>query len=120
MNWTGSIALPDQVTGVEVESEFGAMIECFQGTLGSVDVKGNFGRMNFQGEPHTALTEHIQDRIESLGQQIEAGIDHARRDRRKRIQQVPDAAAGESVDHVDAKLLGRPGRVLQFFDRPAR
>ena len=40
------------------------------------------------------------------------------RHRRKRIEQVPDARAGEAVDDADAQLLRRAGRVLQFFGGP--
>src|SRR5688500_12965227 len=31
---------------------------------------------------------------------------------------MPDARAGEPVDHADPESLGGPGRVLEFFGRP--
>ena len=113
-------ALPDQVAGVEVEAELLAVVQRLQGPLGRVQVEGDLGRVHLQGELHAALAEHVEDRVEPLGQQLEAVVDHRRRDRRERIEQVPDARAGEAVDHAHAELLGGPGGVLQFLGGPRR
>ena len=110
--------LPDQVAGIEVEAELGAVVQRGQRPLGGVDVEGDFRGMDFQGELHVALGKHVEDRVEPLGQQLEAGVDHGRRDGRERVEQVPDARTGEAVDDVQPQLLGRPGGVFQFFGGP--
>ena len=48
----------------------------FERPLGRVEVEGDLGRMHFQGELHAALAEHVENRIEPLGEQLEAGVDH--------------------------------------------
>ena len=115
LDWINS--LPNQVARIEVETEFFAMAQCFQGALGSVDVERNLSWVNFQCELHSALAKNIEDRIESLGEQLEARVDHLVRYWRERIQQMPNARAGETVDHADTESLSRPGGLLQLFDR---
>ena len=68
--------LPEQMAGIEIEAELFAAVERLERSLGGVQVEGDLRRMNFQGEPHAALAEDVQNRIEPLGQQIEAGVDH--------------------------------------------
>jgi hypothetical protein len=36
--------------------------------------------------------EECEDRVESFGQQVESGGEHFLRDRRERVQQMPNAA----------------------------
>ncbi len=111
-------ALPEQVAGVEIEAELLPIVQRFQGSLGRVEVEGDFRGVDLQGELHPAFAEHVQDGVEPLGQQLEAVLDRLGRDGRERVEQVPDAGAGETVDDAHAEFLRRPGRVLQFLDRP--
>ena len=110
--------LPDQVARVEVEAELLAVVQRLQRPLGRVQIEGDLRRMHLQGELHAALAEHVEDRVEPLGQQLEAVVDHLRRDRREGIQQGPDARAGEAVDHADAQLLRGPGGVDHVLGGP--
>ena len=75
--------------------------------------------MHFEREPHAALAEHVEDRVPALGELLEAVVDHRLGHRRERIEQVPDARAGEAVDDADAELLGGAGRVLHVLGRAA-
>ena len=107
--------LPNQMAGVEVESELVAVLQHVQCALGRVQVEGNLGGMHFQGELHAALAKHVEDWVEPLGQKIEAVVDHFRRNWREGIEQRPNARAREAVDHAHAQLLGGPGGVLQLL-----
>ena len=118
MNSTGSTPCQIRWLGVEVEAELLAVVQGLQRPLGRVEVEGDLGRMHFQGELHAALAEHVEDRVEPLGQQLEAVVDHLRRDRREGVEQVPDARTGEAVDDAHAQLLRGPGGVLQFLGGP--
>ncbi len=74
--------------------------------------------MDFQAELDALLLEDIENRRETLGEVRVAGVDHVLRDRRERVQEVPDRAAGEAVDDADAELLGRPGGVDHVLRSP--
>ena len=76
MNSTGSTPCQMQVAGIEVEAELLAVVERFERPLGGVDVEGDFGRMDFQRELDAALGEDVEDRVEALGEQLEAVVDH--------------------------------------------
>ena len=80
-----------------------------------VNIECDFGRVNFQREPDTALLEDIENRVPAIGELLESGIDHRLRRGGKVIDQMPDTAAGEAVDHADAELLSSPGGVLHLF-----
>ncbi len=69
-------ALPQQVAGIEVETEFLAPLDGRQRALGGDQVEGDLGGMDFEGELHAALAEHVEDRMEPLGEQLEARVDH--------------------------------------------
>jgi hypothetical protein len=112
----GIDALPDQVAGVEVESEFRAMADGFQGPFRGVDIEGDFGRVDFQRELDTGCLELIEDRMESIGKELIAVVDHRLGHGGKGIIQVPNARAGEAVDDFHAELLGCVGRFLQFLN----
>ncbi len=71
--------------------------------------------MDFQVELHAALGVDVENGIETVGKELEAVVDHLRRHRREGIQQMPDAGAGEAVNHADAELLGGSGGMLQFL-----
>ena len=64
------------MAGIEVEAELLAAIDGRQRPLGRVKVEGDLGRVHFQRELHAALAEHVENRIEPLGEQREAGVDH--------------------------------------------
>lgn len=84
--------------------------------MGGVDVECDFGGVHFQREPHAALGKHIEDRVESIGEQLKSIVDHRLGHGWERIQHVPNAGAGKAVHHADTKLLRSAGSLLQFFD----
>jgi hypothetical protein len=51
--------LPMQMARIEVETEFLAIAKGFERPFGGVNVKGDFRRMDFQGEPHSAIASSI-------------------------------------------------------------
>ena len=113
-NSTGSTHLPEQVAGVEVEAELGAVVERLEGRLGRVDVEGDLGRVDFQAELDAALLEDVEDRVPALGQELEAVVDHRVGDRRERVEQVPDRRAGEAVDDLHARASAA-ARAVSFI-----
>ena len=74
--------------------------------------------MDLQGELHAAFAENVENRVPSLGQQLEAVVDRLRRDGREGIKPLPDARSGEAVDHGHAQFLRGPGGVLHVLGRP--
>ena len=74
--------------------------------------------MNLEGKLDAAFLEDVEDRVPAVGEELEALVDHRVRHRRKRVQQVPDRRAGETVDDLDAQSLGGPGGVFHLLDRP--
>ena len=111
-------ALPDQVARIEIEAELLAVVQRIERPLGRVQVEGDFRRMHLQGKLHAALAEHVENRVEPLGQQLETVVDHLGRNGRERIQQRPDARSGEAVDHADAQLLRGLRGVDHVLRRP--
>ena len=107
-------ALPDQVTGIEIESKLRTpIVQGVEGAFSGVNVKGDLcrdGLPEANRTPHSPNTSMIG--LKSFGKKIESGIDHARWDRRKRIQQVPNAASGESIDDFHTKFLCGTSGVL--------
>ena len=69
-------ALPEQVAGIEVETETGMVADGFQCALGSPEVEGDFGWMNFQSKINAKTVELVQDRRPDLGEFSEAIVNH--------------------------------------------
>ena len=84
-----------------------------------INVEGDFRRVDFEAEVDAAFLEDVQDGVPKFGQKLVALVDHFAGSGRKIVDQVPDARAGEAIDHPDAELLGGPGGVLHFLDGPA-
>jgi len=114
----GVDALPVEMAGVEIEAKFGAVVERFERPLSGVDIESNLGGMDFEGEFDAAFGEDVENRIEAIGKEFEAVVDHFAGDGREAVEQVPDRAAGKTVHDADAKSLSGAGRVLQLFGRP--
>src|SRR5262245_9963213 len=90
--------LPNQVAGIEVEAKLLTMPDRFERSFGTVKVEGNFSRVNFQRETDAALGEDVENRIPTIGELLVTVVNHLLRHRRERVEQVPDARAGEPVD----------------------
>ncbi len=105
------------MAGVKVEAELFAIIQRSQRSFRGVDVERDLGWVYFQCELDAAFLEHVQDRVPSFRQQLEAVVIHRFRRWREVVDQVPDAGAGEAVDHSDAHPLSGTRRVLHFFNR---
>ena len=104
--------------GSKLKPNSGRWLSRFESPLGRVDVEGDLGGMDFQGELDAALGEDVENRVEAIGEDLEAVVDHLRRRPAGTVEQVPDRAAGEAVDDADAQLLRRAGRV--FISSAAR
>ena len=115
----GIDTLPDEVAGVEVEAEFLASVECLECAFGGVEVEGDFGWVNFEGEFDAAVFEDIEDGIPAFGEELEAAFDHGFWGGGEVIDEVPDGGAGEAVDDADIEFLGGAGCVFHFFGRTA-
>src|SRR5690606_5223478 len=94
------------------------MSDRFERRLGTVNIKSDFCRMDFQGELHSTFAKDIHDGIESFSELSVTGINHRLRHGREGIEQMPDAGTGETIHYRHAKLLRGAGRVLQFFNGP--
>ena len=68
--------LPQQMAGVEVETEFLATIDRRERLLGAVEIERDLGRMDFEREADAAIGEDVQDRVETLGEECVALVDH--------------------------------------------
>ena len=112
-------SLPNQMAGIEVEAELFTPIERLERSLGGIEVEGDLRGMNFQREPDAALAEDVQNRIEALGQQIEARVDLGRRQRRIGVEQMPNARTGKAVHDVDPQLSAPPERCSSVLRWPA-
>ncbi len=105
-------SLPDQVARIKVESELFTMAQRLKSSLGGIDIERNLGRVHFQRELDTTLTEHIQNWIEPIRKLLETGFDHRLRNRRERVQHGPNTRSSETVDDAHAKLLCRASSLL--------
>ena len=110
-------ALVAEVAGVVVEAESLAVAQGIQRPLGRGDVEGDFRGMHLQPVLHAHLVEHVQDGVPARREVIEPGVDGRRVHGRKRVEQVPDRRTGESVDHAEAHVGGRPGGQFHLFGR---
>ena len=71
----GIDALPVEVARVEVETEFLAAADRFEGAFGGVEVKGDLGRMDFEREFDAVLAVGVHDRIELISEKLIASFD---------------------------------------------
>src|SRR4029079_13650535 len=65
-----------------------------------------------------ALGKDIENRIETIGEQLETIVDHFVGDGWKAVKQVPDGAAGEAVDDADAKAFSGASGFFQLLGGP--
>jgi len=108
-------ALVAEVGRIVIESEGGMVVECLEGPFGGGDVEGDFGRMDFQRVFDPEFLELIEDGFEAGGEVFVTGLDLARQDRGERVDEVPDAGAGEAIHDLDAEAGGGLGGFDQFF-----
>jgi hypothetical protein len=71
------------------------------------DVEGDLGGMGLEGEPDPHLVEDVQDGIPARREVGEPILDHRGGDRREGVEERPDGAAGESVDHLHPEVRRR-------------
>ena len=83
-------ALIAEVTRIVVKSETWVMVNRFQRSRRTGNIKGDFRRMHFQREIHTLCFKHIENRRPTIGEVLETGLDLTGHDWRERVQQVPD------------------------------
>ena len=114
----GRHALPQQVAGVEVQAELGAVGKLLQQLLGGVVVESDLAGMDLQGELDAVGLELIQDRGPQAHDLVVAVLDHLLGGLGEGIQPLPDGRAGEARDHIAAQLLGHHGGLLHGVDRP--
>ena len=105
----GVDALGDEVAGVEVDAKGGVAIDGGEGGGEGVDVVGDFGGVDFEGEADAELLEDIEDGAPAGGEIFVASVDHGSGRRREGVELGPDAAASETVDDGDAELGGGLG-----------
>ena len=105
----GIDALGDEVAGVEVDAEGGVAVDGFEGGGEGMDVVGDFGGVDFEGEADAEALELIEDRAPAGGEIRIAGGDIGGGGGREGVELGPDAAAGEAVDDGDAELGGGLG-----------
>src|SRR3990172_1982079 len=109
-------ALVAKMARIVVEPEALMPLHGINRTLSRGDVECNLRRMNFQPELHALLLESIKYRRKTLGKILVPSLYHIRSNRRKRIQQMPDRAARETVYNPNAQFL----RSLRRIDNALR
>jgi len=107
-------ALVAEVARVVVEAECRVIADRLEGALGEGDVERDFRGMHFQGVADAVVLILVEDRPEALGEVFVSAVDLAGQVRREAVDEVPDGTAGEAVDHLDAELFRRPGRLLSI------
>ena len=105
----GVDALGDEVAGVEVDAKGRVAIHSLQGGGEGVDVVGDFGGVDLEGEADAELLERVQNGAPARREVFITGGDLGRGGRREGVKLGPDAAPGESVDDGDAELGGGLG-----------
>ena len=100
-------ALIAEVARVVVEAKRRVEFHCLQSTLCTGDIKRDFGGMHLEREAHTFHFKRVEDWLEAFGEVGVTGFDLSIQIRREGIDQMPDAAAGETIDHGDAEKLRR-------------
>ena len=111
-------ALPVEVAGIEVEPKLLAAADRLERPLGRDRVERDFRRVHLERKPHAALREHVEDRVPAIGELLEPGTEHRFGHGREGIEEMPDARAGEPVDHRHAELLGGAGGALHLLGGP--
>ena len=87
MNSTGSTPCQIRWLGSKLKPNSSRLPIASSARRAVYDIERDLGRMHFQGEPHAALAEHVEDRIPPLGELLEAVVDHRLGHRRERIEQ---------------------------------
>ena len=108
-------ALPEEVTGIEVEPERRVKVDRFQRPLRRHDVVGDLSRVDFQGKLHALFLKDIKDRRPPRGKVRVPGVDVPLPCRREEVEIAPDRAAGEAIDHTHAQLRSGPRSRLHLF-----
>ena len=71
--------------------------------------------MHFERESDADFFEHVEDRVEAVGEVLVAACDELFGRRREHRDGLPDRRAREAVDRFHAELGGEARRVLQVF-----
>ena len=102
-----------EVARVEVEAELRPPVDRSEGLARRDEVVRDLRRVNLQAEADALGSEDVHDRPPAFGEVLVAPLDLVEVVRRERVQQVPDARAGEAVDLLDAEQCRSASRVLQ-------
>src|SRR5512143_3870522 len=98
--------LPDEMARVEVQAEGQAALEDVKKAPRRVEVEGDLGRMDLQGELDALLVELVEDRRPEVEDRLVTGLDHLLGRGREGVPGLPDGRAHEAVDDGAAH---RPG-----------
>ena len=111
-------ALPDQVTGIEVESEGRMMVDRFKCMLRGDQVVGNLCWMHFQRKADADIRKDVQNGQPTLCEVVVSRLHMFRRCWRKEVQVRPDARTGKAVHNRYAQLRSGPRRVFHGLSCP--
>src|SRR3712207_4974755 len=110
--------LPVEVAGIEVEPESLAVADCFQRPLRGVDVVGDLGGVDLEGEPDALRVEDIEYGVPPLGEVSVPFVHLLLRRRREEVELVPDGGTGEARHDVHSEPGGGPGGVPHLLSGP--
>ena len=95
-----------EMAGVEIDAEFRTIVNRIQRFARRDKIVCDFGGMHLQSEPRPFLLEHIHNRIPTPREILVSFFDLREIIWRERIEQVPNARAGETVDLMHAHFRG--------------
>ena len=85
--------------GIVVETETPVAFHRRDRALSRGEIKGDLRRMHLEGEVDVDLVKGVEDRAEAPGEILKPLFPVILRGGRERIERVPDAGAGEAIDH---------------------
>src|SRR5262245_21949872 len=90
-----------EVARVEVDPELRPATDRGERLAGRDEVVGDLRRVHLEAEPDAFMLEHVHDRAPALGEARVTALHDVEVVRRKQVEQVPDARAGEAVHLLD-------------------
>ncbi len=102
---------------IKIESKLRPVVQRIQRSLSRINVKGNLRWVYFQCKTNSTFSKDIQNRIESLREQLVSVVNHRLRYWRERVQKMPNARTGKAVDDFDTELLCCSRSCFQLFNR---
>lgn len=111
-------ALVGEVRRIVIEAKTFVMFDSIEGAVSRSNIKRDFGRMDFEGEINVFLIEDFEDGQPAFGEIRKPALKKFLAGGRKRVDCVPDARAGKTIDDGGRRRAGL-GFGIEEFSRGA-